>query len=321
MFADLKKKFQGFFKSSSKPKTKSIGGSRKRRTILTERAGRGVRTVGYRRGENTLAPLQTLVNAISNGRYDLSTRRFSVSANDFVGWERMERQSLTLVLLVDVSRSTFPFIYVFTKIINSLTAYFKMHQDRIGLISLQGTQAKILNHPTHNYHVVTKSLLQLSIQGETPLADGLQKALAMVKLDKYRKPGSSSLVILLSDCYPEPLTGKHKDLFDEPAYRETLRAATLCRKSRVPLLVINTSFKNRDEKKYLPGEKLSCLIARESGGKLVKVFRSHKSPMEAESVVQPSDVDINLIMSGIEDMLLGGTLMSENKQMKQPLFF
>ncbi|MBI5805448.1 VWA domain-containing protein [candidate division TA06 bacterium] len=312
--ARLKGGFLKFLKKIGKTRTRSFKGSPRRRTVLTERSGRNVKAVRYQPGENTLAPVQTIIEAAGKGRYQLNSRRFSIGGRDLVGWEKAERQSLTLVLLADVSHSTHPYINVMAEIIRSLTGYFRMHKDRIGLISLSGAQARILNHPTHNYQVVTKSLLSLAVHGQTPLADGMQKALAMIRLQKHRSLGSSSLVIALTDCYPEPLTHHYPDPFDEPAYRESVRAAKLFRKDKVPLLVINPSFKHREEKDYFPGEKLSAAIERESGGRLIKLYRDVEIAQTQPQGIPPSQKDILRIITGVEDML-GNRKLGEDRRM------
>ncbi|MDQ7797581.1 MAG: VWA domain-containing protein [Candidatus Edwardsbacteria bacterium] len=301
-FSQLKKAFFKFLNKISRLKSRTVRGSKKRRSVISDRSGRNIKIVRFRAGENTLAPLQTVVSSLISGKYSLSRKEFSIGPGDFVGWEKLERQSMTLVLLVDVSRSTFPFIKIFAEILDSLTGYFKLHQDRIGLISLQGMQAKILNHPTHNYRVITKGLMGLKVRGESPLADGLLKALAMVRLEKFRKPGSTNLVILLSDGYPEPLTAHCPDIFDEPAYRETIRAASLYRQQALSLLMINPSFRNQDQAKFMPGEKLSTIIARESRGKLIKLFRDpNLNP--ADRYYPPTRSEIRQILNGIEGMM------------------
>lgn len=294
-------------------KTRTTRG-KKRKSVISDRSGRNIKTVRFKTGENSLAPLQTVVNSLGNGKYSLEQRKFSIVPADFVGWEKLERQSMTLILLVDVSRSTFPFIRIFAEILESLTGYFKLHQDRIGLISLQGMQAKILNHPTHNYRVVTKSLMSLKVQGDSPLADGLQKALAMVRLEKFRKPGSANLVILLSDGYPEPLTGHCPNIFDEPAYRETVRAAALYRKQAVSLLMINPSFRHTEEEKLTPGEKLSAIIARESRGRLIKLFRE-PALGSGDHYYPPTRSEIRQILNGIEGMMGSKTGEERDKRL------
>lgn len=311
IFGQLRRAFFRLLNRIGRRKTRTVKGSKKRRSVISDRSGRNIKAVRFQPGENTLAPLQTVVNALGNGRYSLENKGFSIVPSDFVGWEKLERQSLALVLVIDVSRSTFPFIRIFAEIIGSLTGYFKLHRDRIGLISLQGLQARILNHPTHNYRVVTKSLLNLKVQGDTPLADGLLKALAMVRLEKFRKPGSASLVILLSDGYPEPLTSHCDDIFDEPAYRETIRAASLFHQQAVSLLMINPSFQNHDPAKYLPGERLSEAVVRAGRGKLIRLFRAPGLSPD-DRYYPPTRGEIRQILSGIEGMM--GSKMNPERE-------
>lgn len=255
----------------------------------------------YQEGAGALAPFETIINSLMNNKYRLSDRAFSITADDFVGWQRLERESVTLIIVVDVSRSTYPYIRVFAEILNSLTRFFRMNKDRMGLISLQGTQATILNHPTNNYRVVTRNLLRLKIHGETPLADGLFKALAMARLERHRKPGSRNSVILLSDCYPEPLTGRHDDYFREPVYREALRAASICRRHNLSLLIIDPSFIHDDESEFTPGERLAVQLARESRGRLIKLFQHEHA--YARDVATPTAQEIQRIINGVEELL------------------
>lgn len=311
-FRQLKKAFFKVLHKIIRYKSKIVRGNKKRRAVASDRSGRNIKIVRYKKGENSIAPVQTIIHSLTNGSYSPESRGLKICDSDFVGWEKLERQSITLVLLVDVSRSTFPFIRIFAEILDSLTSYFKLHQDRIGLISLQGMQAKILNHPTHNYRVVTKNLMGLKVQGESPLADGLLKSLNMVRLENFKKPGSSNLVVLLSDGYPEPLTGKYQYILEEPAYREAIRAASIYRRQKVPLLMINPSFQNTQEHKYLPGEKLSAIIARESRGRLIKLFRNY-GPSPEERYYPPTNGEIRQILNGIEGMI-GGRAGSERER-------
>jgi len=305
-FEKFRSGFLGFLKRLARPRTRTVRGSRRRKSVLSYRSGRNIKPVRYRAGENSLSALLTVLRAAGTGRYSLLTGRFRIEDGDLMGWEKLERQSLTLVLVVDASTSTYPFINVFAEILNSLTGHFRRHQDRIGLVSLNGQQAAVLNHPTHNYRVVSRNLRQIRVQGMTPLADGLEKSLAMIRLEKYRKPGSRNLAVLLSDCYPEPLTHRYAQIFDEPAYRQSVLAASHFRQQKVSLLVINPAFKNRNADEYLPGERLSEAIARDSGGRLIRIFRSEFTPYTVGRLYSPpSKREIYQILSGVEGMLGG----------------
>ena len=302
LYKQVKSSFLRFLNRFKSRKQKSYKGSKKRRSVFTERAGRNIRIVKYKKEENTIAGLASLVNSIFNGKYDLGRRCFSIDIHDLVGWKHLERESITLVLLVDLSHSTYSFVNMFAEIINSLATYFQMHNDRIGLISLQGKLAQVLNHPTHNYRVIVRNLTALKIHGHTPIADGLIKALTMVRLERFRKPGSRSLVLLISDCFPEPLVGGYDNIFDEPVYREAIRAAALYKKTSTQLLIINPLFRKGKEGPSLAGERLSEILANESKGRLIKIYRdemvSDKATMEL-----PSRGEIRQILTGIESML------------------
>lgn len=217
--------------------------------------------------------------------------------DDLMGWHRTEYESLTLILLVDVSKSTWLFIEVFKEILGSLTGYFHKHNDRVGLISLQGLQAKIYNHPTHNFRVVARGLSRLKFHGETPIADGLLKSLNMARLERNKNPGSKSIVILLSDCYPEPLTRGCEHVFEDPAYRNSLNAAGTYRKAGLMLLVINPAFES--EVATRPGELLADKLVKAAGGKLIKLLR----PPDRRHA-RPSREEMDRILQGIESTLM-----------------
>ncbi|MBN1150429.1 VWA domain-containing protein [candidate division WOR-3 bacterium] len=276
--------------------------------------GRNYRLTLYKSGENSLAFYYSLLKIFSEKQS--SKKPVELRQKDLLGWDRAAHQSLNMILVVDVSTSVINFARAFSKIINSLTFYFNKNKDRIGVISLQGQQAKTLNHPTHNYKVVTKSLLSLKVHGKTPLADGLLKSLDMARLEKFRNRGSKSLVVLLSDCYPEPLTGKFKNIFEDPAYINSLSAAKLFKKSKIFLLLINPNFKNRNgdkslppgekDSKLLPGEKLSEMITENAGGKLIRLYPRVKSSKTIYSDQERYDVspkDIEKIINGVSSAL------------------
>lgn len=258
--------------------------------------GRNIRVLKYQKDKNRLAPLHTILHSMLHGGYDIQSKKFTITEQDLVGWHRKEFESLTLILVVDVSKSTWPLIHVFKEILSSLTTYFTRHNDRIGLISLQGTQAKIFNHPTHNIRVVARGLGNLRFHGLTPLADGLLKALQMAKTEQNKNTGSQSVVILLSDCYPEPVAKGCADLFEDNAYKKSIAASMLFKKEKITLLVINPMFE-AEQAKY-PGEILSETIAKTGSGKLIKLIRP-----QGKQDLPPSKDELHAILHDIESSL------------------
>lgn len=296
LYKSTKSSFFKFLRGFRRVKVRAARGSKRRQAVSSLTTGRYTRIIKYEKGQTKLAVLNTVLDAIASGNYDLTKRSFHIAAENMRGWTRREYESLTLILLVDVSKSTWAFIKVFKEILSSLTDYFNRHNDRVGLISLQGMQAKIYSHPTHNFRVVARGLSRLKFHGETPIADGLYSALNMARLEKNKNPGSRSIVILLSDCFPEPLTLGSSDVMNDPAYRNSLNAAAQYKKEKITLLVINPAFIG--EEAELPGEILSQNIARAAGGKLIKLHRE-KERRHAKL----STREIEIIIKGIEDSL------------------
>ncbi|MCD4652776.1 VWA domain-containing protein [bacterium] len=286
----------------------------RRKKVSTNQAGRKLRLVWYHPDRNSLAPYETVLHALLRYGRPEKGKRLRIDPNDFLGWERQIQESLTLVLAVDVSRSTMAFKDLFADIIRSLSSHFNRHRDRIGLVSVSGRQAEILNHPSRNHRVVVKAIGQLNIMGQTPIGDGLVKSLEMVKMERTRNPGSKPVVILLSDCFPEPITHRYDDIFDEPTYRHAISAADLFRRLRVSLLVINPQYRDLSKAvsvrsttmKQTPGERLTDRIIKRSGGRLIKLqTKVHDTALSQSTSIAAKDQQIKNILMSIESAFSG----------------
>lgn len=285
-----------------------------RRKVTSQRTGRKVRLVGYRKGHSVLAPYESVINAIRHGTRFVSDKAFTVNPQWFLGWERQVQESLTLILGVDVSASTLPAKDVIARVISALSASFKRHRDRIGLVAIHGYQAEILNHPSRNHRVVAKSILQLEVKGLTPLGDGLIKCLEMVKIEKIRNPGSKPVVIALTDCYPEPISREYTDLMDEPMYRQAKSAADQFRKRHVPLLIINPSYQDPKKihaigSKYRrpPGDRLCDEMVRRSRGKMVRLhILTQRDSLKMDAKLVNEKKQMREIFRSIEAAFSGG---------------
>jgi hypothetical protein len=165
------------------------------------------------------------------------------------------------------------------------------------------------------------------LHGETPLADGLNKAISMARLEKHKKAGSRVVVILISDCNPEPLTTGCSNILEDPAYNECIKAASQYRKNKISLLIINPAFKHTQAEreinqgngiydpyriwraagsqisvKYYPGEILSMILSKKSGGKLIKPYDPDKF-YDLDGTCKPDKKEINRIINKIQDFL------------------
>jgi Mg-chelatase subunit ChlD len=291
--------FQKFLRRMRRQRRFGVRQSGRRQKIRTLASGRAIRVVHYRAGDTILSPYHTFLRSVQNGNYDLKTRCFTIGESDLSGWVCHNLISLTLILAVDLSRSTFAFKGILSSILKSLREYFHRNNDRIGLIALQGSQARILNHPTRNSRVVVKNLVSMKIQGMTPLADGLMKSIDMARLERQRNPGSRSIIILLSDCFPEPITHKFSDIFDEPAYRAAQQAAAFCRFQRVTLLIVAPAGASRETRPLTPGERLALQMAKASRGRLIKLETSQNIVTNRDALVS-SHEQVSQILAAIE---------------------
>ena len=221
--------------------------------------------------------------------------------SDLRVWVRQGRSSVTLVLITDASYSTYHFLPAVSKALSIVYRDAYRNRDRLGLIAFQKNSARIMNHPTNNLRVILGNLARLSPSGFTPLADGLKKAVEVFKHERRRSPNFIPFAVLISDCFPEPLTHKYADLLEEPAYQEALRISKDFRRAKIPILVINPAHGKSKSGQLFGGSKLGMKIARLSNGTycgisekeipagatiLTKLFQRRYQGRQAENISQ-----------------------------------
>jgi len=139
-------------------------------------------------------------------------------------------------------------------------------KDKIGVVVFKENEARIIIQPTRNYQLVLGTLVRIGPSGYTPLAPGLEKAFITLKEEWRREKEMVPCVVLVSDCYPEPLTHQYKDLFEEPAYKEVIRVANLYQRAKIPIMVINP-YHGTWGSELKPGTKLGLMVAEISRGR------------------------------------------------------
>ncbi len=181
-------------------------------------------------------------------------------------WQLRAKISMTLAFIIDASASTRHFLKVIAHMLALLYRDAYRKKDKIGLVIFKENKAQILIHPTRNYQLVLGSLTRIAPSGWTPLASGMEKALAILKEELRREREMIPCAVLVSDCYPEPLTHKYKNIFEEPAYQDVLRVANIYKREKIPIVVINP-YHNLEDQKSNQGTKLGLSVARISNGK------------------------------------------------------
>lgn len=214
----------------------------------------------------SLAVIPSIKSAIMSGHYQIASRKVTLTKNDLLTWQMHAKVSMTFVLIIDASASTRHFLRVIAHTLALLYRDAYRKKDKIGLVIFKENKAQVLIHPTRNYQLVLGSLVRIAPSGWTPLASGLDKAFTVLKEELRREREMIPCAVLVSDCYPEPLTHKYQDIFDEPAYQEVLRAANMYRREKIPIVVINPYHNLADEKSN-HGTKLGLAVAKITGGK------------------------------------------------------
>lgn len=266
VYNNLKNFITGFnLESRAKnPRVKAYLGKRQQSQITSER-GRRIRTIPYQNGFN-LAFVPSIKSAIIKGHFQTAQPKIKLSPDDLMMWQMRSKISMTLALIIDASASTRHFLRVIAHTLALLYRDAYRKKDKLGLIVLKDNKAQILIHPTRNYQLVLGSLIRIEPSGWTPLASGLEKAHSMLREELRRERDMIPCAVLVSDCYPEPLTHKYKNIFDEPAYQEVVKAANIYKREKIPIVVINPYHELADDKSNF-GTKLGLMIANISQGK------------------------------------------------------
>jgi Mg-chelatase subunit ChlD len=246
------------------PRVKSYLSRHKQSQVTSDR-GRRINTIPYQSGFS-LALVPSIQSAITSGHYNSSQHRVSMTKDNLLMWQLRAKISMTLAFIIDASASTRHFIKVIAHMLALLYRDAYRKKDKIGLVIFKENKAQVLIHPTRNYQLVLGSLVRIAPSGWTPLASGLEKAYTILKEELRREREMIPCAVLVSDCYPEPLTHKFKDIFEEPAYQDVLRVANMYKREKIPVVVINP-YHNLEDPRFNIGSKLGMSVARISNGK------------------------------------------------------
>jgi len=189
----------------------------------------------------------TIFNAIQNGNYSLKERKFNIQTKNFLYPKYEENVIYNIMLVLDTSKSISWVIPHIEKFISYITSNVSNARDKLGLITFNNDLAQIYHYPTLNVKQVIGTINEMEAKGQTPLGEGLNLALQVFSKTKYRIPGMKNLLILISDCFPEPLEGGHKDLLEEPSYKLVLSASEKIRDEKFGFIIINPATKEEEK--------------------------------------------------------------------------
>ena len=266
--------------------------------------GRIIKYSNKRINKTNIQFLQTVFNAIQNGHYSLKDKKFNIRKNDFLFPKYEENVIYNVMLVLDTSKSISWVIPHIEKFISYITSNVSNLRDKLGLIAFNNDLAQIYHYPTLNVKQVIGTINEIEAKGQTPLGGGLNLALRVFFREQYKLPGMKNLIIMISDCFPEPLEGGHKDLLDEPSYKLVLTAIDKIKKEKIGLIIINPVVEKKEIKGW--NDKLINKIKEISEVKYIEIqpkkkthfFYADKAVIEEDNMNEffniLSDVKINL---------------------------
>jgi magnesium chelatase subunit D len=165
-------------------------------------------------------------------------QRVHVRGSDLRVARLQQRAATATLFVIDASGSSALHRLAEAKgAVNLLLAECYVRRDQVGVIAFRGRSADVLLPPTRSLVRAKRSLAELPGGGGTPLAAGLQAALAMAAL--VRRAGAVPVVVLLTD-------GRANVALDggpgrARAEADALQMARLLRGAGLTTLLVDTS--------------------------------------------------------------------------------
>jgi magnesium chelatase subunit D len=107
-------------------------------------------------------------------------------------------------------------------------------RDKVGLVTFRGTAAELVLPPTSSVPAAQVRLAAMRTGGRTPLADGLLRARAVLRVERLRDPRRRPLLVLLTDGRATVAARKGGD-----AVHDACRAAALLAADGVATVVVD----------------------------------------------------------------------------------
>ena len=242
------------------------GGFLRGRRFLTTSSdvrGREVGSRPYSGGDLDLALLPSIRTHVASGRWK-GDFPLELEAQDLRENRRVYRAPLTVIAVLDMSRSMTPLIGAVHAALTSIHRASYHYRDRLGIITLVSGTAKTALHPTNNSNVVSRTINDLRWGGTTALAQGLVEAARLASLQRRKTPSSPPLLVLFTDgIATEPL---HWDSSGDPL-EDVLFTGRLLARRRIPVIVFNPLHTEIEESTVLSPTGLLQWLAQTTGGR------------------------------------------------------
>lgn len=263
--------------------------------------GRPIRVTEKQAFGTRLATVSTLVTALKNGHYSLASHQFNVRNSDFRYPVYSRDVAYNIMLVLDVSSSIQWVLPHVEKIVSLLSANASQSRDKLGLITFQDDVAQVLHYPTMNIKQVIGTINTFEATGLTPLGDGLTLARQVLSKERFCIPGMKNMIMLISDCYPEPIEGGHENLLDEPCYQSVIRAAREIDDQKIRFLVLNPAPPAKEGSNSW-GRRLAEEVTTGSSARYVELHPKMVAALLQAPQARFSEVEMEAVMDAVADL-------------------
>jgi len=192
-----------FFLTMSKVKTRktSVNTGKHAQTVTSQNRGR---PYGWKMPHGKPSDIQlpaTIREAARRqaGREKPLNLALSISLEDIRENLRVDKASMTMVFVVDLSGSMLYNVEAVREALLRLHGDAYRSRDRVGIVALKGLSAEVVQHPITNLRVVANKLVSMRISGFTPLAAGMYKGWEVLKEAKRRSPSTVPVMVIVTD--------------------------------------------------------------------------------------------------------------------------
>jgi len=169
---------------------------------------------------------------------------------------RIYKAPMTIVLVIDLSKSMMESIENVKGAVLRLHADAYRYRDKVGVVAMKGMNAVVAQHPITNLRVVANKLLRLHVSGFTPLAAGMLKAIEVLKEEKRRDRSTIPVMVIVTDGNANvPLikslqTGEVRTFdpldaaffkYEDMAVDDVISVSQVTRKEGIHTVVVNTN--------------------------------------------------------------------------------
>lgn len=110
------------------------------------------------------------------------------------------KSPLSLYFVLDASASMANTLFQMKQVIDSLHQEGYKKKDKVAVVMFRGKQAHVIQKPSINLEAISKKLETIKGVSYTPLAEGIEKVLEMVRIERIKDSNSMPVVIIVSDC-------------------------------------------------------------------------------------------------------------------------